>query len=138
RPGRARTRGRRDRDRARLRSGSPRRAAARDPCRLAGREGLEASLGAGRLQRRSAPPAARDRALSDVCYPRGMLALVTSCWLGFLSGLRHALDPDHLAAVSTLVVEQPTRWRAALLGASWCIGHSASLLGAGALLLVWR
>src|SRR2546426_9304449 len=67
-----------------------------------------------------------------------MLALVTSCWLGFLSGLRHALDPDHLAAVSTLVVEQPKRWRAALLGASWGIGHSASLLGAGALLLVWR
>ncbi|MFL5310236.1 MAG: hypothetical protein ACJ79H_07275 [Myxococcales bacterium] len=67
-----------------------------------------------------------------------MLALVTSCWLGFLSGLRHALEPDHLAAVSTLVVEQPKRWRAAFLGASWGIGHSASLLGAGALLLVWR
>jgi len=67
-----------------------------------------------------------------------MLALITGCWLGFLSGLRHALDPDHLAAVSTLVVEQPKRWRAALLGASWGVGHSASLLGAGALLLVWR
>lgn len=67
-----------------------------------------------------------------------MLALAASCWLGFLIGLRHALDPDHLAAVSTLVVEQPRRWRAAFLGASWGLGHSAALLAAGALLLLWR
>jgi len=67
-----------------------------------------------------------------------MFALITSCWLGFLIGLRHALDPDHLAAISTLVVEQPRRWRAAFLGAWWGIGHSAALLGAGALLLAWR
>jgi hypothetical protein len=67
-----------------------------------------------------------------------VLALITSCWLGFLVGLRHALDPDHLAAISTLVVEQPRRWRAAYLGAWWGIGHSAALLAAGALLLAGR
>ena len=67
-----------------------------------------------------------------------MLALIGSCWLGFLIGLRHALDPDHLAAVSTLVVEQPKRWRAAFLGAWWGVGHSVALLAAGALLLAWR
>lgn len=67
-----------------------------------------------------------------------MFALIASCWLGFLIGLRHALDPDHLAAVSTLVVEQSRRWRAAFLGACWGVGHSAALLIAGALLLAWR
>jgi hypothetical protein len=67
-----------------------------------------------------------------------MLALLTSCWLGFLIGLRHALDPDHLAAISTVIVERPTRRRAAFLGACWGIGHSASLVGAGALLLLFR
>ena len=67
-----------------------------------------------------------------------MLALLSSCWLGFLIGLRHALDADHLAAVSTLVVEQPRKWRAASLGAFWGVGHSAALLGAGALLLAFR
>jgi ABC-type nickel/cobalt efflux system permease component RcnA len=67
-----------------------------------------------------------------------MLALATSCWLGFLIGLRHALDPDHLAAMSTLVVDQPRRQRAAVLGAWWGVGHSAALLGAGALLLLCR
>lgn len=67
-----------------------------------------------------------------------MLALATSCWLGFLIGLRHAVDPDHLAAMSTLAVEQPMGRRAASLGAWWGIGHSAALLGAGALLLLCR
>src|SRR5258706_9512453 len=67
-----------------------------------------------------------------------MLAVATSWWLGFLIGLRHALDPDHLAAMSTLVVDQPRRQRAAVLGAWWGVGHSAALLGAGALLLLCR
>jgi ABC-type nickel/cobalt efflux system permease component RcnA len=67
-----------------------------------------------------------------------MVALATSCWLGFLIGLRHALDPDHLAAMSTLVADEPRRQRAAVLGAWWGVGHSAALLGAGALLLLCR
>jgi High-affinity nickel-transport protein len=67
-----------------------------------------------------------------------MFALLTSCWFGFLFGLRHALDPDHLAAISTVIVERPKRRRAAFLGACWGLGHSASLVGAGALLLVFR
>jgi high-affinity nickel permease len=67
-----------------------------------------------------------------------MLALLTSCWLGFLIGLRHALDPDHLAAVSTLVADHPKSWRAAFLGTCWGLGHSAALLVAGGVLLAWR
>ena len=67
-----------------------------------------------------------------------MFALLTSCWFGFLIGLRHALDPDHLAAISTVIVEPPRPRRAAFLGACWGVGHSASLVGAGALLLLFR
>jgi high-affinity nickel permease len=67
-----------------------------------------------------------------------MVALLTSCWLGFLIGLRHALDPDHLAAVSTLVADHPKRWRAAFIGTCWGLGHSAALLIAGAILLASR
>jgi ABC-type nickel/cobalt efflux system permease component RcnA len=67
-----------------------------------------------------------------------MLELVNGCWLGFLVGLRHALDPDHLAAMSTLLAEQPRRKRAAVLGAWWGVGHSAALLAAGAVLLLCR
>ena len=67
-----------------------------------------------------------------------MFSLLTGCWLGFLIGLRHALDADHLAAISTLVIEQPRPRRAALLGAFWGLGHSASLIAAGAVLLALR
>src|SRR5688572_5954232 len=47
---------------------------------------------------------------------------------GLLVGLRHALEPDHLAAVSTLVAEQRSSRAAALLGAVWGVGHSLALL----------
>ena len=67
-----------------------------------------------------------------------MIALLTSCWLGFLVGLRHALDADHLAAVSTIVADHPKRWRAAFVGTCWGLGHSVALLVVGALLLAWR
>lgn len=67
-----------------------------------------------------------------------MMALIASCGLGFLVGLRHAMEPDHLAAVSTLVAAEPRPRRAALLGAFWGVGHLLSLLGVGVLLLAFR
>jgi ABC-type nickel/cobalt efflux system permease component RcnA len=48
--------------------------------------------------------------------------------LGLLVGLRHAFEPDHLAAVSTLVAEQRSPRAAAVLGAIWGLGHSLALL----------
>jgi hypothetical protein len=67
-----------------------------------------------------------------------MLTLVTGWSLGLLLGMRHALEPDHLAAVSTLVAERPRLGSAALLGAVWGLGHTAALLIAGGLLLALR
>src|SRR5215831_5709852 len=61
--------------------------------------------------------------------------------LGSLLGMRHALEPDHLTAVSTLVTTVPGeggRYRAAMLGASWGIGHTLSLVVVGAVLVVLR
>ena len=54
--------------------------------------------------------------------------------LGAALGVRHALEPDHLAAVSTLVAQQRSARHSAWLGAWWGVGHSAGLLGAGLLL----
>lgn len=51
--------------------------------------------------------------------------------LGFALGLRHALDPDHLAAVSTIVSESRSIRRSSLVGASWGLGHTAALFIAG-------
>jgi hypothetical protein len=54
--------------------------------------------------------------------------------LGLLLGMRHALEPDHLTAVSTLVVEQPGLRKGAWLGAVWGLGHTVALLTVGLLL----
>jgi high-affinity nickel-transport protein len=61
--------------------------------------------------------------------------------LGSLLGMRHALEPDHLTAVSTLVTSAPGergRYRAAMLGACWGVGHTLSLVVVGAVLVVLR
>src|SRR3954466_15477491 len=67
-----------------------------------------------------------------------VLELVTSSSLASLLGMRHALEPDHLAAVSTLVTRERGGYKAALLGACWGVGHTMSLLAAGTLLVLLR
>ena len=67
-----------------------------------------------------------------------ILELVTSSGLGSLLGMRHALEPDHLAAVSTLVTHERSSYKAALLGACWGLGHTFSLLIVGAALVLLR
>lgn len=63
---------------------------------------------------------------------------LTVLGLGFILGLRHALDSDHLAAVSTVLAERPS-WRASgLVGLSWGVGHTVVLLLVGAVVLVLR
>jgi high-affinity nickel-transport protein len=67
-----------------------------------------------------------------------VLELITSSGLGSLLGMRHALEPDHLAAVSTLVTRERSGYRAALVGACWGLGHTLSLLSVGVVLVVLR
>jgi len=67
-----------------------------------------------------------------------LVELVTGSGLGSLLGMRHALEPDHLAAVTTLVSRERSSMRAALLGAWWGIGHTLALLVVGAALVVVR
>ncbi|HTR51408.1 MAG TPA: hypothetical protein VMJ10_11920 [Kofleriaceae bacterium] len=65
-----------------------------------------------------------------------MFASFGGVLLGVLLGLRHAFEPDHLTAVSTLVVEARSASRGMLLGAVWGIGHTVSLVAVGSVLLV--
>src|SRR5258708_1480372 len=51
--------------------------------------------------------------------------------LGFALGLRHALEPDHMVAVSTIVSQSRSIRKSSLVGASWGLGHTASLFAAG-------
>ncbi len=58
--------------------------------------------------------------------------------VGFVLGLKHALDADHLAAVSTMATERRSLVASSFIGAMWGLGHTASLLFAGCLVLIFR
>ena len=58
--------------------------------------------------------------------------------LGFLLGLKHATDADHVVAVSTIVSEYRNAWRGIWIGASWGLGHTTPLLVIGVVILVLK
>jgi high-affinity nickel permease len=60
--------------------------------------------------------------------------------VSILLGLRHATDPDHLAAVTTLVAsrEKPTRRAAATLGGCWSLGHASTLFLCGIPIVLFK
>lgn len=64
--------------------------------------------------------------------------LVTVLALGFVLGLKHALDPDHMVAVSTIVSESKSVKRSSLVGTFWGLGHTMSLLLAGIVVIAFR
>ncbi len=67
---------------------------------------------------------------------------MTAIWevlaLGLLLGVRHAFDPDHLVAVTTIVSEYRNPLRAIWVGVSWGLGHTTTLLLVGTVILLLR
>jgi hypothetical protein len=65
--------------------------------------------------------------------------LVVALGIAFVLGLRHASDPDHLVAVTSLVAADggDTR-RAARLGAWWGVGHAGALVVIGVPLIAFK
>ena len=55
--------------------------------------------------------------------------------IGFVLGLQHAVEADHLAAVSTIVSEKKNLWTASLVGGMWGVGHTISLFVVGAVVI---
>lgn len=68
----------------------------------------------------------------------GPFPIGSTLTLGFVLGLKHALDADHLAAVSTFASEEKNPWRSSLIGAYWGLGHTASLLVFGMAIAIFR
>jgi high-affinity nickel permease len=66
----------------------------------------------------------------------GMAATVAG--VGFVLGLRHALDPDHVVAVTTLASQKVGFRRTSLVGAFWGLGHALSLGVVGGAILILR
>lgn len=55
---------------------------------------------------------------------------------GLIVGMRHALEADHLSAIASLVANGASGRGAVALGALWGLGHAATLLAVGGLVLV--
>jgi MFS family permease len=55
---------------------------------------------------------------------------------GFVLGLKHAVEVDHLAAVSTIVSERKSLLSSMVVGGLWGVGHTISLLIAGFLVIL--
>ena len=65
--------------------------------------------------------------------PASILPLVL---LGFLLGIRHATDADHVVAVTTIVSRQRSFWRASGVGALWGVGHTMTILAVGGAIIL--
>jgi high-affinity nickel-transport protein len=66
-----------------------------------------------------------------------MIALFSLVLLGFFLGMRHATDPDHVIAVSTIVTRQPTIRAALLIGSLWGVGHTLTIIAVGAAIVLF-
>lgn len=62
------------------------------------------------------------------------LAFVVS----FLLGMRHATDPDHIVAVTTIVSRERSLWKASGIGVLWGIGHTFTIFIVGGAIIVFK
>lgn len=67
-----------------------------------------------------------------------MLSLTAILIVGFLLGMRHATDPDHVVAITTIVSGQPGLKKAGFIGVLWGIGHTCTVFVVGAMIIVFR
>jgi high-affinity nickel-transport protein len=67
-----------------------------------------------------------------------MLGLISIIAIGFLLGMRHATDPDHVIAVTTIVSQQRSTRRAALIGIFWGLGHTLTIFVVGCAIILFN
>jgi len=67
-----------------------------------------------------------------------MSTIGTALVLGFILGIKHALEADHVVAVSTIVSRDPRPLRSAMAGMFWGIGHTLTLFAAGIAVLFFK
>lgn len=60
-----------------------------------------------------------------------MISVLSVVALGFFLGMRHATDPDHVVAVTTIVARHRTIKHASLIGALWGAGHTFTIVAVG-------
>jgi ABC-type nickel/cobalt efflux system permease component RcnA len=66
-----------------------------------------------------------------------MITLLSIIALGFFLGMRHATDPDHVIAVTTIVSRQRSVKQGALIGVLWGLGHTLTIFVVGAVIILF-
>ena len=66
-----------------------------------------------------------------------MISFLSIIAVGFFLGMRHATDPDHVIAVTTIVSRQPKLLKAALTGIVWGIGHTLTIFVVGSAIILF-
>ena len=66
-----------------------------------------------------------------------MITLLSIIALGFFLGMRHATDPDHVIAVTTIVSRQRSIRHAALIGILWGLGHTITIFLVGSAIILF-
>ena len=66
------------------------------------------------------------------------MSLLFTFITSLLLGMRHATDPDHVVAVTTIVTRERSVTKAAGIGAVWGIGHTITLLVVGGAIIVFK
>ena len=67
-----------------------------------------------------------------------MITFFSILAVGFFLGMRHATDPDHVIAVTTIVSNQRSTLRSALIGAFWGLGHTVTIFVVGAGIILFN
>jgi len=67
-----------------------------------------------------------------------MVTLLTVIGVGFLLGMRHATDPDHVIAVTTIVSRQQSIRHAGVIGILWGLGHTITIVLVGTGIIVFN
>jgi ABC-type nickel/cobalt efflux system permease component RcnA len=67
-----------------------------------------------------------------------MVNLLAAIGLGFVLGMRHATDPDHVIAVSTIVSRQRSIRQAGVIGVLWGVGHTITIFCVGAAIILFN
>lgn len=66
------------------------------------------------------------------------LTLFSVLSIGFILGIKHAIEPDHVIAVSTIASKSKKLWQSTLAGVFWGIGHTATLFLVGIVLIIMK
>ena len=67
-----------------------------------------------------------------------MLSSAAILFLGFFLGMRHATDPDHVVAITTIVTKQRGIGKAGLIGALWGLGHTFTIFVVGTMIILFQ